>query len=80
MPALPPLPRPQPASADLQPALHALRAHYREMPGLSLTASQARRLCGLLDFDLPACEAFLERLVSEGFLRRLPDGRYRRAA
>ena len=29
-------------------------SHYLEMPGLSLTATQARRLCGLL--DLATCE------------------------
>ena len=53
---LPPLPRPQPAQAKLDPTLHALVAHYLEMPGLSLTASQARRLCGMADLDLAACE------------------------
>jgi len=77
---LPPLPRPQPAQAKLDPTLHALVAHYLEMPGLSLTASQARRLCGMADIDLAACERLLERLVNDRVLTKTPDGRYRRAA
>ena len=78
MPELPPLPRPRPAQARLDPTLHALVAHYLEMPGLSLTASQARRLCGLADLDI--CERLLEHLVNDHFLTKTPDGRYRRAA
>jgi len=60
--------------------LDAIRAHYREMPGLSLTSAQVRRLCGLKDLDAALCEQLLERLVTEVVLRRSRDGRYRNAA
>ena len=79
MPQLPPLPRPRPASAKLN-LTQVLRAHYLEMPGLSLTATQARRLCGMTDLDLPAFERLLEELVQKHFLTKTSDGRYRRAA
>lgn len=57
----------------LQDALTLIRMGYREMPGLKLTACQARRL-----FDLPAepCEAALEALVQAGFLGRSRDGAF----
>ena len=50
-----------------------IQGEYREMPGLSLTPEQARRLWGL---DENACEAILEALVDVRFLRRTPKGRY----
>jgi len=80
MRALSHIPRPRPAHAHLESTLDTLRSHYLEMPGLSLTATQAQRLCGLSGIDLPAFEGMLDRLVSERFLRRSRDGRYRRAA
>ena len=75
---LPPFERPKPLKVES--TLLALRSHYVEMPGLSLTPAQARRLCGLNNLDLTACERILERLVEERFLLRSNDGRYRRAS
>jgi len=49
---------------------------FREMPGLKLTAPQARRLWGL---DAPICDALLDELVQAGFLRRTTDGFFIRA-
>ena len=50
-----------------------IRGEYREMPGLSLTAEQARRLWGL---DERACQAILDVLVELNFLRRTTRGSY----
>jgi hypothetical protein len=74
------LTRLSPVNSKLEPPHDAIRAHYLEMPGLSLTPLQVRRLCGLDALKVEACEAFLEALVVEGFLRRSNDGRYHRAA
>ena len=49
---------------------------YLEMPGLRLTASQARRLFGLDDHT---CQRILDMLVDLGFLRRCGD-KYAREA
>ena len=46
---------------------------YLEMPGLSLTVPQARRLWGL---DARKCEQLLEHLVGQHFLRRTSQGLY----
>ena len=57
--------------------MHALaarvRAEYREMPGLSLTAEQASRLLGI---DRPVCKQVLQGLVSDGALYHTPRGSY----
>jgi len=50
-----------------------VRAEYREMPGLSLTASQASRLLGI---DHRVCERVLQDLVSDGALYHTPHGAY----
>jgi hypothetical protein len=55
--------------------LRRIKAEYIEMPGLRLTAAQAGRLWGL---DGPACRDLLERLITERFLQRRPDGTYAR--
>jgi hypothetical protein len=57
--------------------LRRIKAEYIEMPGLRLTAAQARRLWGL---DGQACLDLLERLITERFLQRRPDGTYARLA
>jgi hypothetical protein len=54
-----------------------VRAEYREMPGLSLTAAQASRLLGI---DRPVCEKVLQGLVSDGALYHTPRGAYVAAA
>jgi hypothetical protein len=50
-----------------------IQGEYREMPGLSLTPEQARRLWGL---DEVACVAILDVLVDLQFLRRTTRGSY----
>ena len=55
--------------------LRRIKAEYIEMPGLRLTVAQAGRLWGL---DGPACRDVLERLITERFLQRRPDGTYSR--
>ena len=52
-----------------------VRAEYREMPGLRLTAAQAR--C-LFDLEGVTCETVLDRLCRLGFLSCSGDGRYGR--
>jgi len=54
-------------------ALERVIDEYLEMPGLSLTPSQARRLFGI---DASTCERLLEELVDRKFLRRTRDGSY----
>jgi hypothetical protein len=53
------------------------RSEYLEMPGLRLTAAQARRLWGL---DDRTCTTILNALVNDNFLRLTPDGSYILAA
>ena len=55
--------------------LSRIQMEFLEMPGLKLTASQARRLCNLPD---DVCEAALDALTRTGFLRRLRDGSFLR--
>jgi len=60
------------------PALAArVRAEYLEMPGLSLTVTQAARFWNL---EPALCQHVLERLAHGGFLATTPRGSYRRAA
>ena len=59
-----------------QAALHRARADFLEMPGLRLTANQARRLWML---DPAVCEAVLNDLVSMHFLERIGRDAFRRA-
>jgi hypothetical protein len=53
--------------------LQLIRAEYLEIPGLHLTRDQVRRLWGL---DDATCDALLEALIEEGFLRRTRMGAY----
>ncbi len=57
---------PLPADAIARPAIERVRAEFLEMPGLSLTGDQARRLFGL---PTRVCEHVLDQLVADGFLR-----------
>jgi hypothetical protein len=52
-----------------------VRGEFFEMPGLRLTAPQARRLWGL---DAASCEALLGALVDSQFLFRTRDGAFMR--
>lgn len=55
-----------------------IRAEYVEMPGLSLTKEQMRRLWRL---DDALCDAVVHALVASEFLERRPDDVYvRRSA
>jgi hypothetical protein len=54
-------------SSDAPLLLDRVRSEYLEMPGLTLTSAQARRLWNL---DEPICDQLLLALVDCGFLRR----------
>ena len=54
-----------------------IEAEYREMPGLSLTASQAERLWGL---DSSTCAFVLTTLIERRVLRQTPSGTYLRGS
>jgi hypothetical protein len=55
--------------------LRRVHAEYLEMPGLSLTLSQARRLWQL---DEDTCATVLDALIGSGFLTRTSTGTFRR--
>jgi hypothetical protein len=57
--------------------LRRIRAEYLEMPGLRLTARQARCLFGL---DAESCDAVLATLLDTKFLMRTPTGLFARVA
>jgi two-component system, cell cycle response regulator DivK len=63
--------------SQLEIQLRRVRSEYCEMPGLSLTIDQARRLWSV---DANACQVWFDALVTEGFLRRLANGAYVLAA
>jgi len=50
-----------------------IRAEYREMPGLSLTQPQMRRLWG---FEEDVCATLVDSLVAAHILRRTPEGSF----
>ena len=62
-------------SKNLPDVLRRIRAEYLEMPGLSLTAPQIQRLCGI---DGGVCRIAIDALVSTGFLSMGPGGAYNR--
>jgi len=51
----------------------SVRREFEEMPGLTLTAAQARRLWAL---EPRRCRAVLDRLVETGYLCQTETGRY----
>lgn len=57
------------------PAASRVRDEFAALPGLSLTAEQARLI---FDLDRELCEAILGALVAEGFLDRTPHGTFKR--
>jgi hypothetical protein len=57
------------------PLIQRIRAEYLEMPGLSLSAEQVQRLCGV---SREICDCVLDALVESGFLSRRSDGAYGR--
>ena len=58
---------------DAAVVLQRIRAEFREMPGLKVTAAQATRLWHL---DPVRSEELLNALVVDGLLRRRADGAY----
>lgn len=60
-------------TTNLDALLNRIRGEFEEMPGLRITATQAQRL-----WDLPGdvCQAALERLADEQFLRQAADGAF----
>jgi len=64
----------EPARAT-EEALRRVRGEFLEMPGLRLTAVQARRLWGL---DAGSCDVLLAALVDANFLFRTRDGAFMR--
>lgn len=74
MPQTATLPQPLPAPPSGETLERRIAAEFLEMPGLSLTQSQARRLFNIPE---PACSHTLDALVERGLLQRAPDGRYR---
>lgn len=56
--------------------LRRVQGEYLEMPGLRLTAPQARRLWNL---DQQSCESLLGALVDDHFLYRTRDGAFMRS-
>jgi hypothetical protein len=61
------------SSSGIQDVVRRVRGEFLEMPGLRLTAEQARRLWRL---DETACEAVLGALVDARFLARTRDGAF----
>ena len=64
-----------PMTSATHELLLRIQGEYREMPGLSLTASQAERLWGL---DRITCTFVLTTLIERGVLRQTPTGTYLR--
>lgn len=57
----------------LRQLMELVEAEYAEMPGLSVTLSQAQRLWAV---DRQTCEEVLSRLVHDGALRMTTNGRF----
>jgi hypothetical protein len=58
---------------EIEDIVTRIRGEYIEMPGLSLTASQARRLWNLSD---EGCRSALDALMEERFLLRTDKGAF----
>ena len=61
---------------ELEALVRRVRGEFLEMPGLSLTFSQAVRLWGL---EREMCEHVVNALIGDAFLRRTPTGTITRA-
>jgi hypothetical protein len=53
--------------------INRIRVEYQSLPGLKLTAEQARRLWAV---DDDTCGAALDALIAEGFLHRTGTGKF----
>lgn len=56
-------------------ATSRIRDEFAALPGLSLTAEQARLV---FDLERDMCDSILHALVTEGFLHRTPHGSFKR--
>lgn len=63
------------AEVQLTAVVAAIKREYEEMPGLALTAEQARRLWAL---EPRVCSVVLARLVESGYLCQTESGQYAR--
>jgi hypothetical protein len=63
-------------TTQYQQAFNRIRAEFLEMPGMTLTPEQVRRLCGV---DVAVCQGVLRDLVRAKFLASAEDGSYSRA-
>ena len=61
---------------ELDPVVRRVRAEFSEMPGLRLTLAQASRLLGL---EQDVCQAALDALIANAFLRWTNAGHITRA-
>jgi hypothetical protein len=61
------------SGSRLRELVERIRMEYLEMPGLSLTRTQARRLWNL---DSTSCDAVFATLVHERFLTESRSGAY----
>ncbi|HET7694825.1 MAG TPA: response regulator [Vicinamibacterales bacterium] len=68
-PTIPPAPPARPTEAVAR-----VRDEFGALPGLALTAEQARLV---FELDRDMCDRILGVLVAEGFLARTPQGAYR---
>ena len=64
-----------PRKPDIEALVATVRREFDEMPGLALTAEQARRLWAL---EPRMCGAVLDRLVQSGYLCQTETGHYAR--
>jgi hypothetical protein len=65
-----------PGGATIATLVELVQAEYAEMPGLSVTLPQARRLWAA---DEATCEEVFRRLIARGLLRLTAKGRFVRA-
>lgn len=65
-----------PRNPVIDDVLRRVQGEFLEMPGLRLTAPQARRLWNL---DQQSCESLLGALVEARFLFKTRDGAFMRA-
>jgi len=64
-----------PRNSATDDVLRRVQGEFLEMPGLRLTAPQARRLWNL---DQQSCESLLGALVEQNFLFKTRDGAFMR--
>ena len=75
--ARPAAPRRRVAASEPRDASVRVRDEFGSLPGLALTAEQARLV---FDLDREMCDRILHALVAEGFLARTPQGAFTRPA